>query len=302
MVQQALNRHSQVAIPPETKFFFSFFGHSLKHQVQHLERLNADLNIQVPLPKKRIASVGDGRAFYEMMAEHYLQRLDKKTVRSFGEKTPEHTGHLPRIRQLFPSAKILVLYRDGRDVASSLSRMPWMSSDVYVNFLVWLYFNWVVRRTAAPALGQIYYARYEDIVTAPARELGKILHFLDLPYEPAVAEGWGNREGIPQREYPWKERALQPITSERVGVFRRELSTAQIEVLERLGRHALPSLGYPLLTNGRRPLSLGFLLGVSRSLARFVYRLPWQSMMKEGFLRACLFWSTPPLAGKTRET
>jgi hypothetical protein len=183
-----------------------------------------------------------------------------------------------------------VLYRDGRDVASSLSRMPWMSSDVYVNFLVWLYYSWVVRKSSPPASPQLYYARYEDIVTEPARELGNILHFLDLPYESAVAEGWGNREGIPEREYPWKERALQPITSERVGVFRRELSTAQIEVLERLGRNALPSLGYPLLTDGRRPLSLAFLLSLTRNLSRFVYRLPWQSMMKECFLRACLVW------------
>ncbi len=28
MVQQALNRHPQVVIPPETKYFFSFYGHS----------------------------------------------------------------------------------------------------------------------------------------------------------------------------------------------------------------------------------------------------------------------------------
>src|SRR5215831_4421176 len=43
MVQQALNRHSQIVIPPETKFFFSFYGHSLAQQARHVRRLNADL-------------------------------------------------------------------------------------------------------------------------------------------------------------------------------------------------------------------------------------------------------------------
>ena len=50
------------------------------------------------------------------MARQYLERLGKTGVTYFGEKTPEHSGHLPSIRKLFPEAKILVLYRDGRDV------------------------------------------------------------------------------------------------------------------------------------------------------------------------------------------
>ena len=42
---------------------------------------------------------------------------------------------LPRIRELYPDARVVVLYRDGRDVASSLTRVPWMSPNLYVNFL-----------------------------------------------------------------------------------------------------------------------------------------------------------------------
>ena len=201
MVQQALNRHSQVVIPPETKFFFSFFGHSRRRQLRHIERLEADLRIDLPRPAAAVRSAAEGRAFYEDMARRYVERLGRRGVACFGEKTPEHTGHLPRIRQLFPEAKIVVLYRDGRDVAASLSRMPWMSSDLYVNFMVWLYYNRVLRDAEE---------RAGPTSTGPAtrtswptrrRSWGGILHFLDLPYEPAVAEGCGNREGIPEREY-----------------------------------------------------------------------------------------------------
>jgi len=285
MVQQALNRHSRIVIPPETKFFFSLFGHSRKAQHRHIDRLNADLNINLSKPATAIRSDVEGRAVYEEMSRQYLSRMHKPHVTCFGEKTPEHTGHLPCIRRLFPEAKILVLYRDGRDVAASLSRMPWMSSHLYVNFLVWLYYHWVVQSEKQRSAANLYFARYEDIVADPEKRLGAILQFLELPYEPAVAEGWGNREGIPEREYAWKARALRKISTERVSAFRHELREEQIAILERLGREALLSLDYPLLTDGKQPLSLPFFLNLSYSFSRFVYHLPWSALMRELFCR-----------------
>ena len=55
--------------------------------------------------------------FFEEMAGACLERLGRADVVCFGEKTPEHTGHLGRIRAVFPEAKVLFVYRDGRDVA-----------------------------------------------------------------------------------------------------------------------------------------------------------------------------------------
>ena len=98
MVQQALNRHSRVAIPPETKFFFSFYGHSRARQLRHLERLDTDLAIRLPRPARHVRSAEEGRAYYDGMARQYVGRLGKAGVTHFGEKTPEHAGHLGRIR------------------------------------------------------------------------------------------------------------------------------------------------------------------------------------------------------------
>jgi len=178
-----------------------------------------------------------------------------------------------------------VLYRDGRDVAASLARMPWMSPDLYVTFLVWTYYNWVLGRARQEGVPNLYFARYESIVANPRKEMTDMLDFLDLPYEPAVAEGCGNTAGIPEREYSWKGRALQPITRQRVGTFRRELTREQIELLERLGRIALPALGYKLLSDGRRPYPAGFLLRLACRLLQFVWHLPWGSVVREGLQR-----------------
>ncbi len=281
MVQQALNRHSSIAIPPETKFFFSFLGHSKHNQLKHVGRLNNDLNIQLKLPDSGVRSDEAGRVFYEEMANQYVDKLKKKDIRWFGEKTPEHTGHMARIRQLFPDSKILILYRDGRDVALSLSKTPWMPGGLYVSFLVWLYYQRLVNQARDSGMPNIHLARYEDIVANPEKEFTSILNFLDLPYEPSVAHGYGNSEGIPQREYLWKAPALQKINSSRVGSSQSELNRTQIAILERLGQHTLTSFGYPLLTDGKNPLSFRFLLSLSCRMAMFLAQMPWYSLMQE---------------------
>jgi hypothetical protein len=282
MVQQALNRHPAIAIPPETKFFFSFLGHPIRRQRRHLDRLNTDLDVHLRLPEGGVRTDDEARAFYETMADEYVKVKGRAGVQYFGEKTPEHTAHIGRIRRLYPDSKILVLVRDGRDVALSLSKAPWMSGGLYVGLLVWLYYQRLVLRAEESGLSNLYFARYEDIVTNPHQEFRSILEFLDLPYHPAVAEGSGNTDGsIPEREFAWKANALKKINTERVGAFRTELTESQIDRMERLGGRTLETFGYSLMTGGRDRLSPRFLAGLSFRTAAFAAHLPWYTLLHE---------------------
>jgi hypothetical protein len=163
---------------------------------------------------------------------------------------------------------------------------------------VWLYYQHIVRGVRDCFGSQLYLARYEDVVSNPAREFGKIVNFLGLPHEPAVAEGFGNKEGIPEREYAWKARALEKITPGRVGVFRRDLTPGQIGILERLGRTTLPDLGYPLVSEGTAPLPLGFRFKLFFNVSKFVLGLPWRAVARELLMRSrsCCAGEGTPLA------
>ena len=280
MLQQALNRHSRILIPPETKFFFSFVGHSRGQQVRQLERINQDLGIDLPLPARRVSSVVDGRAYFDRLARDYAARQGKRAL-SFGEKTPEHTGLLPCIRRYYPDAKIIVLIRDGRDVAASLTRVPWMSPDLYANFAVWLYYTRVIQEEQRKADPNVCFVGYEDIVAAPRKELARVLAFLGHADEPAVADGQGNREGIPARELAWKARALERITAGLVGSFQRDLTPAQIGILERMGGSSLTALGYPLVHTGKVQVSPIVYLRLALHLSRFLFRLPGSAVLRE---------------------
>jgi len=257
LLQQALNRHSQIAIPPETAYL-TFLKCSAKVQREHLQRINADLQIALPMPMGRIWRPEEANGLFWEMARQYLQQANRSEVTHFGEKSPEHQRRLQLLWQTFPDAKVILIYRDGRGVAHSCTKLPWMSPDLYVNFALWLHYYQIQKRVAAAKNPHLLIVKYEDLATNPEQELRKVLTFLDLPFEDAVAHGRGNRDGIAAWEFPWKSSALERINTTRMTTWRRDLSTEQISILESWGGRALRELGYELATNGKGRLPLFF--------------------------------------------
>ena len=285
MLQQALNRHSRIVLPPETKFFFSFYRRSWHQQRRHWRRIQNDLRINLPPPARPVRSPEEARVAFSRIADAYCRRLGRRRgpedVLYFGDKTPEHTSRLPWMREAFPDAKILFLYRDGRDVAVSLTTVPWIRCTAYGGMLIWLYYYRFLKQEREHPSPNTLFVRYEDVVFRPQEQFRRILGFLGLDYERPVAEGWGNREGIPERELAWKGRALEPIRPDRVGLWRRRLSDGQLEGLERLGGRALEHLGYELANGAPRGLTPGLAMRAFCELIRTLGQLPIGAVASE---------------------
>lgn len=288
LLQMALNRHSQITIPPETKYFSSFLGHSHPCQVRRLERINRDLQIELPPPATVVREGGPARHFFGRIAGAYLDRLGKRNVVYFGEKTPAHSGYVPRIRRTFPEAKLLWLYRDGRDVALSMRNVGWLDRHLGVNMLIWLFYYFQQRRLARDPSAPVLFVKYEDLVARPEQELARVTDFLELPFEPQVALGGGNREGVLEWEYAWKGRAFDTITTDRVGCWRKELLPAEVEHLEALGGGALCELGYEL-ANARPSRWRTWSPRLVVEVLRFFRRAPWDETANQLFGRAICF-------------
>lgn len=252
LLQQALNRHSQIAIPPETAFF-AVPRWSRRGRREHISRLNEDLGVALPLGTGTGRAASD-RAGYEEMARQYLLRLDRKEVTHFGDKSPVHLSCLTRIRRTFPDAKIVCIYRDGRDVALSLLGLPWTSRCVYVNFALWRYCCWLQRWARQWRGLPVHFLRYEALALDPARELRAVTSFLGVPYEAQLTDASICTEGVPLWEAQWKGRARCPIGPARVGLWRDKLTPDQLGAMERWGGADLRELGYQLAGNARAPL------------------------------------------------
>lgn len=280
LLQQILNRHSAVAIPPETKFFSSFIGHTRPCQRRRLDKINQDLGIDVPFPSSAIVDKHRARVLFEEIRYAYLKRLTKPNVTLFGEKTPSHTGFFGDIHLMFPNARFVWIYRDGRDVALSMSKVSWLSRNLMANFLIWLFY-YRCQSLAEASNASILFIKYESLVTNPVSECRRLTNFLGLRFEESLVSGNNSSVGILEWELPWKHLATQPINDERHGIWRRELKVKDIELLEWLGKSALSRLGYDLST---RPVwwhQLGRMPRGIVDLGRLMMKLPLTDLWRQ---------------------
>ncbi|MGH2641650.1 MAG: sulfotransferase family protein [Actinomycetota bacterium] len=146
---------------------------------------------------------------------------------------------IPQLHDIFPRARFVVLVRDGRAVAESLSRVDWWETDH-----VWWYGgtpsqwraeggdpweicarNWteeinaIERGLQAVPSDQVMSLRYEDVVADPQTALESLAGFIGL----ANDRDWRTSVGsVPIRDHNegWKSR-LDPDVVERITTFQR---------------------------------------------------------------------------------
>lgn len=185
------------------------------------------------------------------------------------DKTPRNALRVPFIDAVFPDARFIYLQRDGRDNVNSLInawrtpryrtyRLPEPHRIPGVDPQWWkftLYPGWREDTTgplevvcakqwklsndfALAALDGIAAerrerVRYEDLAADPEDEVGRLLGFLELPYESAVRD-----KAVAARTKP-----VNVVTPPEAGKWRRE-NPAEIERILPLIRPTMEALGY----------------------------------------------------------
>ena len=166
------------------------------------------------------------------------RRRDRKEL--VGATVHYQFRHLARI---WPRARYVYLYRDGRDVADSVLRMGW-AGNRYVAADWWLHAEeeWdALRATLDPA--RWIELRFEDLVLATRRELERLSAFLGVRYSERMLDYVKTSTyGAPDAalNYQWKSRM-------------RKLDVQRLEhkIGERLTRRGYALSGYPRIAVGR---------------------------------------------------
>jgi hypothetical protein len=272
LLRLMLDRHSLMAIPPETHLPFKKFeqisldanqGKAQFCQVisAHpwirdfgidFERFEHELNLIEPF------TIADGlRLLYFMYAK-------KHGKPRWGDKTPPHCMNMRKISQLMPEVHFIHIVRDGRDVAVSMKNLWWgPGRDIEKQAL-----RWKERiehsREQAKSIPHYLELKYENLVTEPEACLKRICAYLRLPYEPTMldfhqtaklrlAEFQDKVVSSRKEDRTVTQRQIQdihrltasPLDSSRIGRWHRELSKQEIVVFERVAGDLLASLGYP---------------------------------------------------------
>ena len=245
LLQQILGRHPEVVIPPETAFFTKLVSESGALRPRPRRQIESDLGVALEVGE-RLADNAAVEALYRQMAEAYVGATDANAPAWFGDKTPDHLRHTDRIARLLPDARFVLIHRDGRDVALSLSKVPWSPSDPVVNFGIWRQAVAHQRRLLADPPAPVLTVRYEDLASSPRDQVRRLTDFLEIDYDDSLLVPREDADGIPEWEMDWKARAVEPIRQDRIAVWRRELDPRAVRTMERWGGVDLTELGYEL--------------------------------------------------------
>jgi len=167
---------------------------------------------------------------------------------SWGGKTPDYTGHLESLTQLFPDVKIIHIVRDGRDVALSLFALPWGPEDAYVAANYWK--KRVVLGTSGKMVlnERFFECKYEDFLANPEPLFTQLLEFLDV--EGSLRE---------KKILEFREKIVSKIKANNSFKWKTQMSTGDIRIFELTAREQLENYGYEIQNQYTQDQSLSLL-------------------------------------------
>ncbi len=197
LLRKLLNRHSLVCVPDETHFiprlykpFLREFGRNKQRAVKLLnseplvQRWNAQLSIE-QLQQQTIST-----AYAHTVNTIMSQRAAADGKPFWGDKTPGYVHHIPLLQTLFPDARFIHIFRDGRDVALSLTPLSWGANNIHAGAREWrshISAWFAVSDQLGP---QGYSVRYETLCRDPDTTLRQLCSFLQLPFERSMLDGY----------------------------------------------------------------------------------------------------------------
>lgn len=185
----------------------------------------------------------------------YRTLAERQGKQRWVEKSPMNVQFMREIIAQMPTAKIIHMYRDGRDVAQSNQRR-WLKNP-YLTMYRW---KEIVRqgRQDGHQLGNERYleVRYEELTNAPEETMRAICAFVEIEYHPRLL----------QSSMPFVNTASANRMKERSGTivatgnkWKKYYSEAQVARLEAIGGKCLAELGYePSIVAGDRDPSPAF--------------------------------------------
>jgi hypothetical protein len=160
------------------------------------------------------------------------------------EKTPDHIEYVNQIRHYFPNSPIIRIIRDPRDNALSLTKVPWGAKSYLEAIFYWKRLI-EVSDNFFKTDKQSYTIRYEDLISSPKDELGKLCNFLGEDFEEKMLDTSSTGKMLNSRKAAWKDKASQPLDPGRISIWKKELNEAENRLAEAIVGDYLQVFGYP---------------------------------------------------------
>ncbi len=273
-----LSSHSRLYVPDETGFipFLKCDPHQqltieqTARVLQRIGRLNRFWNQLIPDIADFHDSLPEPRLPFLLDALYRQEGRLAQGVR-WGDKTPLYVRYIPEILAIFPQAQFIHVVRDGRDATLSAYE-KWGKTTWYMDHY-YLLRNWqrnvqvgIKAESHLPA-DQFFSLHFETLIRDPEKILRQVSNFLGESFEPAMLDHTNLARkvggGIDQHV-----EVQAPIHTRNIERWRREMTSFQKKMSDKLTGDTLRQLGYPLAEEG--PFSRQEWLNLKLLAAKFV--------------------------------
>ncbi|MEL7221069.1 MAG: sulfotransferase [Bacteroidota bacterium] len=280
MLMTLLNGHSAIAFTPETHFLRYYLGTTEQQKAledkgpvhfQHiLEKDTYFQRLKIPAEEVLRPYLQGQKAFrldelYRQLLATYLHRKNKQII---GDKDPRYLDYLQVIANIYPTAHIIHIHRDPRDVVLSKPKADWSSHrPFWVNAIISQVQMKEGREKARAIFGDRYYElAYEDLVVNPQGALSKLLAHLGLEFEEDMLDLTASaKELVDESELQWKGNTFKPMLKSNTEKWRTQFPAWKIRTIEIICKEWFEQLGYQhadtkvnFLTNGFLKLAFSF--------------------------------------------
>jgi len=259
LVQSMLNAHPEISFIPETHYFRKYVANAkLKNR---FERSGPGTFVTVLNNDKQFSRAGIKPAYLlkpynekaaQFKLENSFVRLlflykNKKEARIIGDKDPRNIDFLVELHRYFPSAFILNVVRDPRDVILSRTKAAWSAHRPY--WIHALIYNTQYRRgrEKAKILKSDRYVKvkYENLIRDPEKNLILLCKRINVPYDSQMLNfAESSKELVSKSEMAWKKETLGPLLTTNYEKWRTKLSPMQVLIIEHICSIAFREEGY----------------------------------------------------------
>ncbi len=172
----------------------------------------------------------------------FLHTIKNKKERWI-EKTPNHLVHIPKIKKYYPHSPIIRIFRDFRDSAISLTKVPWGNRSLLSNiyFINNLFYK---SESFLKDFSEIFLISYEKLVYNPEDNLFKLCSILNeefdinmLTWNKMANKLYGNNEW-------WKKSVSSSLDKSRCFVWKNSLDEETKFLLSFAAYSALKAYNY----------------------------------------------------------
>jgi len=259
VLRLVLDRSSEAAVPPESMFLMDFASVRRRGGLDDPHRAARFAAEVWSHPKVRHwglsghppevpAGLSHAEAYRFAVEAPFRAYAAKEGKQRFGDKTPAYVHCLDEVFAVWPAARVVVLVRDGRDVARSITALPFGPNNPYSAARWWS--RGIRAGLQAERLHprQVLTVRYEDLVADPPGLVRQVCGHVGLGYNSEMlAIERSSPEKIIAGQAEWFAELATPISDSGSGRFLTEMGEEERRIVESVSGDELRTLGYRTL-------------------------------------------------------